>query len=74
MPGVSQQGTPGISIHAPREGSDKETSMRLIDANISIHAPREGSDYTVTIKTSAPFKFQSTLPGRGATTTPVYSD
>ena len=33
-----------ISIHAPREGSDKETSMRLIDANISIHAPREGSD------------------------------
>ena len=34
-----------ISIHAPREGSDRgnnNPSMRLI--NISIHAPREGSD------------------------------
>ena len=33
-----------ISIHAPREGSDKIVYDCLLDANISIHAPREGSD------------------------------
>ena len=34
-----------ISIHAPREGSDrpKQTAQRP-DISISIHAPREGSD------------------------------
>ena len=35
----------GISIHAPREGSDKEAWACVSKAvTISIHAPREGSD------------------------------
>ena len=33
-----------ISIHAPREGSDKILAEVLLLRNISIHAPREGSD------------------------------
>ena len=33
-----------ISIHAPREGSDKITFNRRLYKLISIHAPREGSD------------------------------
>ena len=33
-----------ISIHAPREGSDRPNSCRLPAGFISIHAPREGSD------------------------------
>ena len=34
-----------ISIHAPREGSDRTTvRSRARLAGISIHAPREGSD------------------------------
>ena len=36
-----------ISIHAPREGSDRMCSSRRIWRSIiSIHAPREGSDAT----------------------------
>ena len=34
----------GISIHAPREGSDTATDELLSLLIISIHAPREGSD------------------------------
>ena len=34
----------GISIHAPREGSDDNLTLRPISREISIHAPREGSD------------------------------
>ena len=34
----------GISIHAPREGSDVQTHLRRCHSSISIHAPREGSD------------------------------
>ena len=35
----------GISIHAPREGSDWMIEMsELVESCISIHAPREGSD------------------------------
>ena len=37
----------GISIHAPREGCDKEESTMKKEVKISIHAPREGCDYTV---------------------------
>ena len=33
-----------ISIHAPREGSDKTASRGYLSQAISIHAPREGSD------------------------------
>ena len=43
-PGIQRIRIKGISIHAPREGSDGifHTSLRF--PNISIHAPREGSD------------------------------
>ena len=33
-----------ISIHAPREGSDRDKATAVKWARISIHAPREGSD------------------------------
>ena len=36
--------TLGISIHAPREGSDERPGFAPGDVVISIHAPREGSD------------------------------
>ena len=38
-------------------------------AQISIHAPREGSDLSSSSQISAPSKFLSTLPVRGATST-----
>ena len=38
----------GISIHAPREGSDVFPSRVRVVKQISIHAPREGSDYKPT--------------------------
>ena len=42
---VPSDRTIAISIHAPREGSDRLSSApRIIVAVISIHAPREGSD------------------------------
>ena len=35
----------GISIHAPREGSDpRRSQLTQMHSRISIHAPREGSD------------------------------
>ena len=34
----------GISIHAPREGSDPQEIILRGNRKISIHAPREGSD------------------------------
>ena len=34
-----------ISIHAPREGGDKELLFFIELSQISIHAPREGGDY-----------------------------
>ena len=40
-------GADGISIHAPREGSDLEALQFFLLLLISIHAPREGSDLSV---------------------------
>ena len=37
-------GCGAISIHAPREGSDRDTGGAAGAQEISIHAPREGSD------------------------------
>ena len=37
---------PGISIHAPRTGSDRNGREPAFAAYISIHAPRTGSDNT----------------------------
>ena len=57
-----------ISIHAPREGCDKEPQYRvvLLDA-ISIHAPREGCDNMIRNEASPEYQFQSTHTVRGAT-------
>ena len=40
-------GQTGISIHAPREGSDNRKVKRNTLTKISIHAPREGSDWQI---------------------------
>ena len=45
----------------PRRGRTRRRN------GISIHAPRTGSDATVSGMTAEEFKFQSTLPARGAT-------
>ena len=58
----------GISIHAPRGGSDYHTRKGLsIMAKISIHAPRGGSDRTKYWLFQMAGTFQSTLPVGGAT-------
>ena len=44
-----------ISIHAPREGSDKGMRSFVRNLKISIHAPREGSDSKTVQKTDACF-------------------
>ncbi len=41
----SRYSVTGISIHAPRRGSDTLKSMIFLRHKISIHAPRRGSDY-----------------------------
>ena len=43
-PGIQRIRIKGISIHAPREGSDQSTITFDAMVSISIHAPREGSD------------------------------
>ena len=57
-----------ISIHAPRTGSDVVVRIDNGLAIISIHAPRTGSDTRQREKMWEAFRFQSTLPARGATT------
>ena len=44
-PGIQRIRIKGISIHAPREGSDIDRGRTDGLQEISIHAPREGSDY-----------------------------
>ena len=56
-----------ISIHAPRTGSDSETSQAVVCRSISIHAPRTGSDIRLARACNISALFQSTLPARGAT-------
>ena len=61
-------GSGGISIHAPRMGSDRLAQIRAgAPVGISIHAPRMGSDGPLTDTYSGVSSFQSTLPGWGAT-------
>ena len=36
-----------ISIHAAREGGDRQQGLKLPDSMISIHAAREGGDYGI---------------------------
>ena len=56
-----------ISIHAPREGSDRYDFTKTNSYEISIHAPREGSDKDNKMDGYAGDLFQSTLPVKGAT-------
>ena len=57
-----------ISIHAPRMGSDRSLIASILSSTrISIHAPRMGSDSRETPPIFLFIKFQSTLPGWGAT-------
>ena len=58
----------GISIHAPRMGSDADAFGPPIAVHgISIHAPRMGSDHARMMIREGGRRFQSTLPGWGAT-------
>ncbi|AHJ18346.1 hypothetical protein B7017_1606b [Bifidobacterium breve JCM 7017] len=57
----------GISIHAPRMGSDGGGKHHRSWTNISIHAPRMGSDGIPLDANRISSRFQSTLPGWGAT-------
>ncbi|OQM48150.1 hypothetical protein B5783_1427 [Bifidobacterium breve] len=57
-----------ISIHAPRMGSDAHHRVAIVGQEvISIHAPRMGSDLRKCGGSSTTMRFQSTLPGWGAT-------
>ncbi len=65
---------PGISIHAPRTGSDRLSFAEQQERKaISIHAPRTGSDLVPPAEREIKCLFQSTLPARGATLTPSIS-
>ena len=57
----------GISIHAPRGGSDSPEQCFRCAFCISIHAPRGGSDFAEFDPRQADQQFQSTLPVGGAT-------
>ena len=61
-----------ISIHAPREGSDRIERQTELYWGISIHAPREGSDDIYDGDTVYVYLFLSTLPARGATPGSVF--
>ena len=56
-----------ISIHAPRAGSDFSARLVQLPTGISIHAPRAGSDNERLTACRSSYRFQSTLPVRGAT-------
>ena len=56
-----------ISIHAPLVGSDQEIQIGRRQDTISIHAPLAGSDSFCETVRYIMYKFQSTLPLRGAT-------
>ena len=56
-----------ISIHAPRTGSDEHLRKHDRADGISIHAPRTGSDTPSATRAFGTYRFQSTLPARGAT-------
>ena len=51
-----------ISIHAPREGCDRDDRGRSPLKGISIHAPREGCDTTPLSAPSHPANFNPRTP------------
>ena len=60
-------GTPFISIHTPRGGSDLLFLRSQPACLISIHTPRGGSDGMLVTTITMAMTFQSTLPVGGAT-------
>ena len=62
-----QQTEEDISTHAPRTGSDIINLSPVAAGVISTHAPRTGSDKLAQRKKPRLYKFQPTLPARGAT-------
>ena len=52
----------GISIHAPRVGSDLLRYQLYAFSTISIHAPRVGSDLTESLDTATPLDFNPRSP------------
>ena len=63
-----------ISIHAPREGGDRDFKSMDKRVVISIHAPREGGDYFTPARAALTMSFQSTPPVKGATTFDIQVD
>ena len=64
---LSNKAYTSISIHAPRAGSDYNRLAKNGKEKISIHAPRAGSDPDEKNEPPRIYRFQSTLPVRGAT-------
>ena len=60
-------GVEGISIHTPHAGSDHHHTDCARRVHISIHTPHAGSDSPRSPTNRSRFRFQSTLPMRGAT-------
>ena len=56
----------GISIHAPRTGSDHETVLLIMSNYISIHAPRTGSDVAISIDLIANVSISIHAPRTGS--------
>ena len=63
---MSSSKSSGISIHAPREGGDREiAALRLRLVLISIHAPREGGDLGSVSGLNRPNNFNPRPPRGG---------
>ena len=54
-----------ISIHAPREGGDRDLADDMYLVNISIHAPREGGDFDYAWKIACCLYFNPRPPRGG---------
>ena len=60
-----------ISIHAPREGSDRPPHQQPRHFCISIHAPREGSDCRMGVELSQT-KISIHAPREGSDVCPIH--
>ena len=52
-----------VSIHAPREGCDRQSPVHPRKSEVSIHAPREGCDGRCTARSTRASSFNSRTPG-----------
>ena len=67
LAGSQYSANAGVSIHAPRVGSDSSALWTRDRERVSIHAPRVGSDVALLAANSTYVWFLSTLPAWGAT-------